>query len=232
MRSSSSSRIPSSPAAPAQSSTSPKAKAVWLCSPHPDRVRQLGQPLAQAFRGARLERPQDLGPALRLGLRPLAELGGELEQPGQAVGPLEGRPALAVQVGRLGGDLLRGQAPVQRVAGRLRERLHPGRSEPGGPAASGRAPPSASRSSRRRPASVPGAAGHPHRIASRVRSCSGTPGARSPGPGGPTAPQQPAPGHPDPLPSPGRGVRPAGAPRRRRGASSSAWPDSSRSPAI
>src|SRR6185369_1668401 len=60
---------------------------------------QLGQPLFETPRRLRLQRRQGRGPRARLAVVPIAELGRELEEPGQAVGALERRAALALDVG-------------------------------------------------------------------------------------------------------------------------------------
>ena len=100
---------------------------------------------------ARFERRERRRPRARLGVVPFAQLGRELQQPGQAVRALE----------RLATRAVRGTPPRRRcssgvrlvasAARALRRRALRETCAPGAPAASARAPPSASRSSRRTP---------------------------------------------------------------------------------
>ena len=94
-----------------------------------DREGELGQPRGEPLDRRRLERAQGLRPPLDLGgalgsgvACPLAQLGGEAQEPRETVGPLEARAPVAFQVARLGGELLRRQARGERRARPLRPR--------------------------------------------------------------------------------------------------------------
>ena len=93
-----------------------------------------------------------VGPAARLRRFPFAELGDELQQPRQAVRPLETRAALALQVAKLAGQV-RGVRFAECLAAPVANGAS-GNCRATARAASGRAPPNASRSSRRTPASA------------------------------------------------------------------------------
>jgi hypothetical protein len=88
----------------------------------PDRPRQLGKPGDEARDGHPLERLEPRDPRLRLGRAPLAQLRRELQQPREAVRPLEADPALSLEVGDFGGEVRRREAPGERGTGVRRER--------------------------------------------------------------------------------------------------------------
>ncbi len=102
---------------------------------HADGACQLGQPVADPPGRRFLERRERRRPPARLGRAPLPELGGELQQPREAVRPLEADPALPLEVGHLGGDVRRSEAARQRPAGlggegRLRQPARDAREKP------------------------------------------------------------------------------------------------------
>ena len=137
----------------AQSRTSPNENAVWSCSPTRMGRLSLGSHSSKRRRRLRLERRQSRRPARArprrpsLAARPRA--GGA--RPGRtgartSCGPCRGCSATSPAM--LAGVRLRARA----ARARRGERRARGTCGPGGPAASGRARPNASRSSRRTPA--------------------------------------------------------------------------------
>ncbi len=86
------------------------------------RVAQFRQPRAHAIRSLRLQRTQDLRPPRGFRIGPGTQLGGELQQPREPIGPLEGRPPGTAQVGELDRDFFRREARAQR---RPRRRCEP-----------------------------------------------------------------------------------------------------------
>ena len=87
----------------------------------PDRARELRQPLREARGGGGLERAHHRGPLPRLRVLPLPQLGRELQQPRQAVGPLEAgaarvRPCSAPRPRRCSAVRLRARAARARGA--------------------------------------------------------------------------------------------------------------------
>ncbi len=82
-----------------------------------DGVVHFGQPAGDAGGDGAFEGREGGGPAARIGVVPFLEFGGELEQPGEAVGPLEGGAPFGIQVLHLDGDVGGGQALRQCAAG-------------------------------------------------------------------------------------------------------------------
>ncbi len=85
------------------------------------RPAQLGEPGREPVGGQGLERRESAVPALRAGVVPLAQLGRELEQPGEAVGPLEALASGRPDVGGFAREPLRRQIGVERRLGTSRE---------------------------------------------------------------------------------------------------------------
>ena len=75
-----------------------------------NRVAKLRQPLPDTVRSLGFERREHGGPATRVGIVPAAQLSGQLQQPGQSIGALEGRASGILEVSQLGGNLLLGEA--------------------------------------------------------------------------------------------------------------------------
>ena len=88
----------------------------------PDRVAELGKPRDQPFARRLAQRRQRRGPRARVRVVPAAELGVELQQPGEAVGALERPATLGHQIGDLGCDVLLGQRAAQGSARGASER--------------------------------------------------------------------------------------------------------------
>ncbi len=82
-------------------------------------MRQLWQPIPNLVRGQCLDRRQRPPPAAGIGIVPVAELGAELQQPRQSVGPFETGAAGRLQVRRFALQIGDGQAPGQRRPRRL-----------------------------------------------------------------------------------------------------------------
>ena len=78
-----------------------------------DGVGELGEPGAQPAQARLHQRIQGRGPAPGLRIVPLVKLRRELEQPGEAVGALEGRPPFPLHVLHLGREVRRRQALIQ-----------------------------------------------------------------------------------------------------------------------
>ena len=100
-----------------------------------NRPTQLRQPVGQPPHRECLERAQRAQPVVGDGAPPLAQLGSELEQPRQPVGPLEALAPGGAHVGGLAGDALDGEAQPQRLArasgeGRGRAEAHEPRQAP------------------------------------------------------------------------------------------------------
>ncbi len=88
--------------------------------PRADGVGQLGQPVGQSGDAGHLQGTQRLGPGPGLGLLlslPLLQLGRQLQQPGQTVGPLPGGAILTHQVVDLGGDVIGSQVMIENSSG-------------------------------------------------------------------------------------------------------------------
>ena len=78
---------------------------------------QLRQPLFDLQRGHRFERRQRRLPPPGVRVVPLAQLGRQLEQPRDPVGPLEAGATGCLKVSDLGDDVGARQTPGQRVSG-------------------------------------------------------------------------------------------------------------------
>ena len=196
MRASSRSSMPASLARSAQSWISPKANAVWECSPTRMGWVSHRQPRPELRRGDELEGLQRGPPPPRRRVVPLAQLGRELQQPRRPVRPLEAGPPRPLEVAHLGRDVLHGQAAVERGAGRRREvgvGIQP-RQTGEQPLPVHRRVPVEAPEERRRQTRAAGA--RRRRRSGRGRSCWGIRGARTRGPAVRTAPppaRRPAP---------------------------------------
>ncbi len=92
--------------------------------PLADRIRELRQPVGETGRGCPFERRQGCRPGAGFGVVPPPELGGELQQPREAVGPFERRAACSFEIGDLPRHLLRREGRAESGSR--------GRDEPGG----------------------------------------------------------------------------------------------------
>ena len=95
---------------------------------HPDRMGQLRQPLLDLQCGHRFERRQRGPPPPGVRVVPLAQLGGQLEQPRHPVGPLEAGATGCLEIPDLGDDVRVRQTAGQcgpRGLGELRRRVKP-----------------------------------------------------------------------------------------------------------